>query len=473
VLHSAPVTAPDWVPDAVFYQIFPDRFANGDPSNDPANVQPWGSPPTLWGFQGGDLRGIVDRLDTLSDLGVTAIYLNPIFHAGSNHRYDTIDYLRIDPRLGPMQDFDALVEALHRRGMRLILDGVFNHSGRGFPAFVDLLENEEHSAYRDWYHVSQFPLDAYGPGKAERYLAWWGIKSLPKFNTSNPEVRRMLLDVARFWIERGADGWRLDVPNEIDDDSFWAEFRSTVQRANAQAYLLGEIWTVDPRWVGPAHFDGLMNYPVREAMLEFLAADQLKASDFARRLDAIFAAYPAEHRLMHYLPLGSHDTPRIRTLCPEAERLRQLFAVQFCLPGVPGIYYGDEIGLEGDKDPDSRRAFPWDAALWDARLRDFVKSLVALRKLEAPLRRGDLRTILADDPRGLWVFARSLDGREARVVVNASDTRQTVSLPAGENGWSTGAQVREALQGLTSAVGIDGHHAPIDPRGVQVWVPGS
>jgi glycosidase len=466
------MTVPDWVQDAVFYQIFPDRFANGDPSNDPVNVQPWGSPPTLWGFQGGDLRGILQRLDYLQDLGVTALYLNPIFHASSNHRYNTIDYYRLDPRLGRMEDFEALIDALHRRDLRVILDGVFNHSGRGFPAFVDLLENEEHSAFRDWYHVLEFPLDAYGSGKAERYRAWWDIKSLPKFNTSNPEVRRLLLDVARFWIERGADGWRLDVPNEIDDDAFWAEFRDAVKRANPDAYLLGEIWTVDPRWVGAGHFDGLMNYPVREAMLEFLVGDQLKPSEFARRIEAILSAYSADQLLAHYLPIGTHDTPRARTLCPDGRRLHQMWLVQFCMPGPPGVYYGDEIGLEGDKDPDCRRAFPWDPQAWNADLRTFARSLIQVRKAEPALRRGEYRPILTDDEAGLMAFGRTLGEREARLVVSVSDVTRMTDLPAGGAGWEPGRTVRQPLRNETRQVSNRGLRVQVEPRGAQLWVPG-
>src|SRR3989304_717147 len=184
------MTFPDWVPDAVFYQIFPDRFANGDPSNDPPNVQPWGSPPAVHGFQGGDLK------------------------------------------LGPEAGLQALLDLAHRNGVHVILDGVFNHCGRGFFAFNDLLENEAHSPYRDWFHVLRFPLDAYGPGESRNFLAWWNFKSLPKFNTGNPAVRGSLLGVARHWVRQGLDGWRLDVPNEINDDSFWAEFREAGKSAN-------------------------------------------------------------------------------------------------------------------------------------------------------------------------------------------------------------------------------------------------
>ncbi len=223
------MSVPAWVADAVFYQIFPDRFANGDASNDPRGVQPWGAPPTIWGFQGGDLRGVLEHLDYLADLGINALLFNPIFQASSNHRYNTTDYFRIDPGLGTQEDFRALLDAVHQRGMRMVLDGVFNHCGRGFFAFYDLLENELHSPYVDWFHVRRFPLHAYGAGEAENYLAWWKFKSLPKFNTGNPKVRQYLLSVAAHWVRQGIDGWRLDVPNEIDDDLFWAEFRETVK----------------------------------------------------------------------------------------------------------------------------------------------------------------------------------------------------------------------------------------------------
>ncbi|MEX0787255.1 MAG: glycoside hydrolase family 13 protein, partial [Anaerolineales bacterium] len=366
--------APAWVSNAVFYQIFPDRFANGDRSNDPPGVDPWGSTPTAWGFQGGDLRGILGKLDYLADLGVNALYLTPIFEAASNHRYNTTDYYLIDPRLGRTEDWTALLDAAHMRGFHVVLDGVFNHCGRGFFAFYDLMEREAHSPYRDWFHVTQFPLDAYGPGVAKAYRAWWDLKSLPKFNTSHPDVRRYLLTVARHWIERGADGWRLDVPNEIDDDTFWAEFRAQVKAANPDAYLVGEIWDADPRWVGENHFDGLMLYPLRKLLVDFVATGTLSATQFLEEITSLTRKFPDGFRDHHYLPIGSHDTERFRTLCSgESPRVRLAALIQFTFPGAPALYYGDEIGLEGGKDPDSRRAFSWQESTWDVDLRKSIQ----------------------------------------------------------------------------------------------------
>jgi cyclomaltodextrinase len=444
------MTVPGWVQDAIFYQIFPDRFADGDPTNDPPNLQAWGAPPTLHGFQGGDLRGVIQRFDYLLDLGVNALYLNPIFQATSNHRYNTTDYYRIDPRLGGEDDLRALLSLAHRHRVRVVLDGVFNHCGRGFFAFNDLLENEAHSPYRDWFHVRRFPLDAYGPGQAENYLAWWKVKSLPKFNTDNPEVRRYLLGVARHWVEQGIDGWRLDVPNEIDDDSFWAEFREQVKGANPEAYLVGEIWEADPRWVGPGHFDGLINYPLRRSLLALVADGSLKASEFGRQVDRLFQLYPREHMYAHYLTLGSHDTERVRTLCGgDLRKVRLMLLFIFCFPGAPGIYYGDEIGILGGKDPDCRRAFPWNEAAWDQELRNFVRHLVHLRRTMAVLRHGEYAPLLADDRTGIFAFARKKGRASAAVVLNTAGATHAATLSVDGLGWEDGEAVVDAVRGRT------------------------
>jgi glycosidase len=436
---------PFWVQDAIFYQIFPDRFANGDPRNDPRGLEPWGSPPTQHGFQGGDLRGVIHRLDYLMDLGVNALYLNPIFLSTSTHRYNTLDYYQIDPRLGRMEDFHALITAAHDNQMRIILDGVFNHSGRGFFAFTDLLENQEHSLYRNWYHVKRFPVDAFSPGSADSYLGWWGLKSLPKFNTNNPDVRKYLLGVARYWIEQGIDGWRLDVPNEIDDDSFWAEFREIVKSANPEAYLVGEIWTPDPRWVGEAHFDGLMHYPLRETLLEFLNGSFMTTTQFADRVEGFLNLYPRQNVYAMYLPLGSHDTERLLTTLKDLRKVRLAFAFQFAYPGSPAIYYGDEIGMEGGKDPDCRRAFPSDPAEWNNDLRRWVQLLATLRRRLAPLRRGEYRRLFLDDKRRLYAFARSLGREHVLVALNGGPVRRNVQIPVGSLDWEDGRIVRNLL----------------------------
>lgn len=461
---------PYWIQDAVFYQIFPDRFANGDPSNDPPNVQAWGSPPTIHGFQGGDLRGILQKFDYLLDLGVNALYLNPIFLAPSTHRYNTHDYYAIDPMLGDSQDFRALLETAHANGMRVILDGVFNHCGRGFFAFADLLENQEHSPYKDWFHVKSYPVEAYGPGDATTYLGWWNFKSLPKFNTHNPRVRRYLLDVARYWIEQGADGWRLDVPNEIDDDSFWAEFRHVVKTANREAYLLGEIWTADPRWVGHSHFDGLMNYPLRQALLDLLNNGSAAMSSFAEKVEKLLEIYPAENLPAMYNTLGSHDTERIQTaLNGEIGKVKFALGFQFAFPGVPAIYMGDEIGLTGGKDPDCRGAFPWEPDKWQAELHGWTKTLVSLRRRMPCLRRGKYLRVFLEEKSHCFAFARKLGDQSVLVCLNASPVQRHLRLPVAELGWTDGRIVHD-LTGIDEYI-VSGDHLNLRlPAWGAAWI---
>jgi glycosidase len=430
------MSVPDWVQDAVFYQIFPDRFANGDQSNDPPNVLPWDAPPTTWGFQGGDLRGIIQHFDYLLDLGINAIYLNPIFQATSNHRYNTTDYYRIDPKLGTMQDFQELLTVAHDHDVRVILDGVFNHCGRGFFAFNDILENQEHSPYLGWFHIKNFPVEAYTFGDARDYVGWWGMKSLPKFNTNNAAVRRYIFDVACYWIEQGIDGWRLDVPNEIDDDSFWAEFRNTIKSANPDAYLLGEIWTADRRWVGESHFDGLMNYPIRDALLRLLFAGTIDIPHFAEKIEGLIKSYPPENTRAMYVTVGSHDTERLLTKVEgNVDKAKLAFLFLFAYPGAPAIYYGDEIGMQGGKDPDCRGTFPWDPQRWNQSLRAWVKNLVNLRKRLPVLRRGDFQTVCVKSEEACYAFIRKDREQQILVAMNASPDQRTLKIPVRNIGW--------------------------------------
>jgi cyclomaltodextrinase / maltogenic alpha-amylase / neopullulanase len=438
------MNTPYWLQDSIFYQIFPDRFANGDQNNDPVNIQKWGSAPTEWGFQGGDLRGIINHFDYLLDLGVNALYLTPIFAASSTHRYNTSDYFLIDPKLGTLADFQALINIIHGNGLRIILDGVFNHCGRGFFAFSDVLENGEHSPYKDWFHIRRFPLEAYGAGDSQNYLGWWNHKSLPKLNTSNPQVRKYIYSVARYWLEQGIDGWRLDVPNEIDDDGFWAEYRHVVRSVNRDACLIGEIWDINPRWANNSHFDGLMNYPVKDALLALLQ-DRINIQTFSERIQAIISAYSRENLFAMYVPLDSHDTERFTTLMDgniEKVKLAYLFLMAF--PGAPAIYYGDEIGILGGKDPDNRRAFPWKEANWNHDLRTWIKNLITVRKKTPSLRRGDFFEMQVTDE--CYVFARILGEDKVMAVLNPSSHACRFDIDCSKLGWDGGRTVHELIE---------------------------
>lgn len=434
-------TVPDWVKDAVFYQVFPDRFATSARLAKPGNLEPWGSPPTVHGYKGGDLLGVAERLDHVQALGANALYLNPVFASTANHRYHTHDYHRVDPLLGGDAALEELLDAAHARGMRVILDGVFNHASRGFLQFNDLLENGPASPYLDWFHVHRFPLNAYGgePG----YAAWWGIPALPKFNTNTPAVREFLLGVAEHWLRLGADGWRLDVPNEIDDPRFWREFRRRCRAVKPDAYLVGEIWHAAEEWLEGDRFDGVMNYPLTRAIYG-LVANHLNEGELVKsglgqvaKLDAGGFVEAVRNQLQHHRSeavfgqlnlLGSHDTPRLKTaLCGDQRALRQALLLLFALPGAPCIYYGDEIGLEGGHDPHCRQGMPWrDPASWDHELKAYVATLARSRGEQAALRRGS--TSLHSVGENVVLIDRELNGSgRVTTVINTAKEEREVS----------------------------------------------
>jgi cyclomaltodextrinase len=421
---------PEWVQDAVFYQIFPDRFAKSARVPKPTYLEPWEMPPTVHGYKGGDLLGVVEKLDYLQDLGVTALYFNPIFQSGSNHRYHTHDYYRVDPMLGGNRALRELLDACHARGMRVVLDGVFNHASRGFFQFHDILENGPHSAYLDWFHVYTFPLNAYGNDGAPGYAAWWQLPALPKFNTNTQAVREFLWGVATHWLEFGIDGWRLDVPNEIADDAFWQEFRRRCRAVNPECYIVGEIWDDAERWLQGDQFDAVMNYPFTRAAFGLTAATTLNQREisrcglqyiapldppaFAREVEVLLTRYRPEVTAAQLNLLGSHDTPRALTIAGGDESaLRLALLLLFSFPGAPCLYYGDELGLAGGHDPGCRQGMPWNAPEgWNTALQDFVRRLAQLRLAHPALRRGSFRTLYADAE--LYVFAREL--KDERLV---------------------------------------------------------
>jgi cyclomaltodextrinase / maltogenic alpha-amylase / neopullulanase len=475
-----PIDTPDWVRDAVFYQIFPDRFARSGRTPAPGPLEPWDEPPTHHGFKGGDLYGVADRLPYLADLGVNAIYLNPIFSSASNHRYHTYDYMAVDPLLGGDEALRELLDKAHARGIRVVLDGVFNHTGRGFWAFHHVLENGAGSPYRDWFHFHpaalagkrpfrpypwhgdhdewpvdpglEPPSDLAGDETFRRlgYRAWWGLPALPKINTSNPAAREHLLRVAEHWLEFGIDGWRLDVPMEIHDEAFWQEFRRRVRAVNPEAYIVGEIWTECHEWLAGDRFDAVMNYPLAFAILGYAAQTHLDPVVVGRQheyrqhtmvrdghslgaeLERLMALYDPAVTYVQLNLLDSHDSPRFRTLAGgdrDAWRLATLLLGT--LPGAPCIYYGDEVGVEGDHDPDCRRAFPWDEASWDHEGLAWTKAVLALRNATPVLRRGSFRS--AGAAAGALGFVRSGPGDEVAVVAtNADDAPITLRLAVPE-----------------------------------------
>ena len=446
IKSKAEATTPEWVKDAVFYQIFPDRFARSEAVPKPSNLEKWDSPPTTHGYKGGDLLGVAEKIDYLADLGITALYLNPVFASAANHRYHTHDYFQIDPILGGNAALRKLIDVAHTRGIRVILDGVFNHASRGFYQFNHALENGAASPYLDWFYLGGFPVNAYGPGKPN-YSAWWGLPALPKFNTSTPAVREFLWSVGRYWLEFGIDGWRLDVPEEIDDDEFWREFRRQVKAVNPEAYICGEIWTDARRWLQGDQFDSVMNYLFTRACLAFFVrkldastiegtgyagrvATTTDAAAFGRVIEELRHLYPAQITAAQLNLLDSHDTARYLTSAEADETALRLATVfQMCYPGAPCVYYGDEIGLAGGKDPDNRRSFPWDESQWNKPLHAFFKKAIDVRHDFPALRRGSYDQLHAEGT--LYAFGRAEADERLVVALNVGD--EAVTLPALAN----------------------------------------
>ena len=405
--------APAWVKDAIFYQIFPDRFCRSERYHAAGKFVEWGSKPTRENMFGGNLAGIEDKLEYIKNLGANAIYLCPIFKSNSNHRYHTVDYFEIDPVLGTLEDFDRLVKKAHKLRLRIILDGVFNHCSRGFFQFNSLMELGPNSPYVDWFHVKGWPLNAYS-GKPN-YECWWNFPALPKFNTDCAEVREYLFSVAEYWTKRGIDGWRLDVPNEINDDSFWQEFRKRVKAINPEAYIVGEIWDAPERWLQGDQYDGVMNYLFRKAVMKYLFDENpISTEEFCNRLQE---AFPEGRGDIPMNLLGSHDTTRLKSQpCAGWERIKFALTLMFFMPGAPCIYYGEELGMLGGKDPDNRRSVPWEKLpeMQQEPVYALVKELTEMRSSNPVLRDGKMEIARDGDT---FSVVRTLDRKKMTLTV--------------------------------------------------------
>jgi len=420
---------PSWLPTAVFYQIFPERFCNGDKSNDPKKVRRWGEKPEYHNFFGGDLKGIIDNLDYLSDLGINALYLNPVFQAPSNHKYDMSDMMIIDPHFGDIQIFKELLDSCHARDIKVMLDGVFHDTGREHWAFQDVIKNEMNSPYARWYNIHSFPI---GPIDKPNYECWWGFGSLPSLMTTNPEVRKYLFEVTNHWTEMGIDGWRLDCPNEVEDE-FWLLFRNRVRSINPECYILGEIWGDGGNWLKGDMFDAVMNYRFRDACLDFFAFDKITSSEFAEKYFSVLASYYPFINNASFNLLGSHDTPRFITLCNgDKDKLKLAWLFQMTMLGAPSIYYGDEIGMEGGKDPDCRRCFQWDTLAQDRELSEYMKELIKIRKEIPAIALGHVNHFITPDDNTI-LFFKEYKGSKVIIAINRSDNAMEYTLEIEED----------------------------------------
>lgn len=538
----AQVKPPDWARDAVWYQIYPERFRNGDPANDPTReevttrtdwkVSAWTNDwyrlqPEEKGRRddfyarvndrryGGDLQGVIEKLDYLVSLGINTIYLNPIFEAYSHHKYDATTLHHVDNNFGPdakgdlelMQDEDfmatswkwsaadklflELIQQAHRRGMRVVIDGVFNHTGTRFGPFQDVMKQQQSSKYASWFKILKWD-DPATPNNEFDYQGWWGFKGLPEFQQDTNGLvagpRDYIFKITRRWMDPngdgnpgdGVDGWRLDVANQIAHP-FWREWRKLVKSLNPEAIIVGEIWDDAGPWLQGDEFDSVMNYQFAKAAVRFFIATdsrRLTASQFDRELTGIRTNQPAQFNYAMLNLFDSHDTERMASMIKnpdrdydkdggprdnthyhiskpterdrQVQRLMALFQVTYL--GAPMIYYGTEAGMWGADDPDDRKPMVWgdlkyesestdprnrtrvaDSVQFDPDLFNWYQTLIRIRQQEAPLRRGSFRPLLCDDSKALYGFERATDKESLIVLLNNSWNDQVATIDGSQS----------------------------------------
>ena len=423
---------PKWVNDTVWYQIFPERFCNGNPGNDPEGVLPWKEEGKVTNqeFYGGDLKGIIDKIPYLQDLGITGIYLTPINLSPSSHKYDTTDYERIDPHFGTEEEFMELVNTAHEAGIKIMLDGVFNHSGKNFAPWQDVCKKGPKSPYFDWFFINKWPFEKKEwNAKNADYYTFAFFDSMPKLNTNNPEVQEYFIGVCEKWVSKyKVDGIRLDVANEVSH-TFCKKLRERMKAINPDIYILGEIWHDSIAWLRGDEFDAVMNYPLAASMKDFWLEKNATNDDFEMTVNRLFTRYMQQTNDVLFNLLDSHDTKRLRSQVKSEGEFYQLLAILFAMPGSPCIYYGTEIMMEGDFDPDCRRCMPWskiDAGEYEESIR-LVKSLIALRKKEDLMRSRNFHFPRTYENKRLIQFLKAGWGDDGiEVLLNCSEEKQDI-----------------------------------------------
>ena len=461
---------PDWVYGSVMYQVFPERFANGRSEINPKNTVEWGSVPTRLDFQGGDLYGVIDKLDHIESLGVNILYLNPIFLSGSTHKYDSWDHFKVDPTLGGDDGLRDLISNCHDRNIKVILDCSLNHVHPRHFAFQDIVKNGENSEYKNWFTIFDYPVrlihrphlyantykvgwdgneeeykrylektfdetkvpvevrDDDGPIVEPSYKAWWGVPDMPKVNFESKEARQWALDVTKHWIENfDIDGWRMDVAKELDF-SFWKEFRDIAHKANKDTLLISEIFGDTSQWLQGDRFDGTMNYSFREAMTDYFATKRINNKEFADSLANLYSMYSFEALSSCQNLLSSHDVKRFLNRCGnEEDGILGAIFLQATFPGIAGIYYGDEIGLGGADDPFNREPFPWHSEeSWNSTILDYTKKLMNIKKSSSIFKYG--RFELLDDNEQFVAFRRILKDESMLCIINRSKSNDDFNI---------------------------------------------
>lgn len=440
---------PQWAANKVVYQIFPSRFA----TTQPVDKELWYKAPiTPMDDLHGNLRGIIEHLDYIKDLGIDVVYLTPIFKSNSCHKYDTIDYYQVDPSFGTTEDLKELVQKFHERGMKVVLDAVYNHSGREFFAFQDILEKGEKSKYLDWYFIDELPPRGEW-GEIPNFKCFGYYGGMPKLNLKNPEVEKYITDVACYWIkECDIDGWRLDVGDEISH-FFWKNFRKAIKAVKKDMLIIGEIWHYAGDFLEGDEWDTVMNYPFYLNLIDLLADEKINVSQFVQNLGYLKGRLNKKCYPLMWNLIDSHDTARFLHLCHDNKKKQHLAAAfQLLLPGMPMVYYGDEYAMPGANDPDCRRGMYWDEEYQDKEMYNWYKKLMQVRKTHACIVEGEMIETIANDDEDTIVMIRKNGEETIAMLFNCGNSAKEFNEYAGKHNLLTDSAFDGKVDGLDAAV---------------------
>ena len=440
---------PQWAANKVVYQIFPSRFA----TTQPVDKKLWYKAPiTPMDDLHGNLRGIIEHLDYIKDLGIDVVYLTPIFKSNSCHKYDTIDYYQVDPSFGTTEDLKELVQKSHERGMKVVLDAVYNHTGREFFAFQDILEKGEKSKYLDWYFIDELPPRGEW-GEIPNFKCFGYYGGMPKLNLKNPEVEKYITDVACYWIkECDIDGWRLDVGDEISH-FFWKNFRKAIKAVKKDMLIIGEIWHYAGDFLEGDEWDTVMNYPFYLNLIDLLADEKINVSQFVQNLGYLKGRLNKKCYPLMWNLIDSHDTARFLHLCHDNKKKQHLAAAfQLLLPGMPMVYYGDEYAMPGANDPDCRRGMYWDEEYQDKEMYNWYKKLMQIRKAHACIVEGEMIETITNDDDDTIVMIRKNGEETIAMLFNCGNSAKEFNEYAEKHNLLTDSAFDGKVDGLDAAV---------------------
>lgn len=436
-----------WADEAVFYQIFIDRFNRGDFTKDDSYIDmKCNEEPTRTSFMGGDIKGITEKLDYLEDLGINAIYLTPLFVSKTNHKYDITDYYAVDKQFGTKADLKELVEKSHKRGIRVILDAVFNHASNDTKEFLDVVKKGKNSKYFNYFIIHGDKVSVDKPN----YEMFSNCVDMPKWNNSNIEVQDFFIDIGLYWIkEFDIDGWRLDVSDEVSHD-FWRRFRKAVKKLKKDVIIVGENWHDAHAYLMGDQFDGIMNYAFRRACKQYFAHETINSKTMSERLNNVLTRNTWQVNRMNLNLTDSHDTARFFTECGKnKDTMLAALAVMYMFIGMPCIYYGTELHMEGGEDPGCRKGFDWNEKDWDTEFRNKVKELISLRKIKA-VQKGHINITYDKD---CFIMERFLDGQHLTIITNK-----------GKNAYDLGKKLD-----IVSANKVDNDNHKLEPNGYVIF----